>query len=157
MTPSASQIRIAQQNARILQLDPTLVCAICHHESLWNTWAARYEPGFWRRYITPMRRVERFGPTISKRTERRLRSTSLGLMQVMGQVAREYGFAGESLTELCSPGIGIRYGCLRLRRALDRTGNIIEAALLRYNGGGNPEYPNLVLRHMKKYEEMKYA
>jgi hypothetical protein len=39
---------------------------------------------------------------------------SWGMLQVMGAVAREHGFRGGYLTELCNPEIGLEYGCLHL-------------------------------------------
>ena len=44
-----------------------------------------------RRYIDPIESIERFGAHLLCATEREHRSTSFGLCQVMGQVAREMG------------------------------------------------------------------
>ena len=146
-------ITLARATAQKHSLDPTLVCAVAHHESNdWNPWATRFEPGFLKRYIEPMGEdVPRFGTTISKDTERRDRATSFGLMQVMGQVAREYGFRGEYLSELLTPELALEYGCQRLARALRAAGFAVRPALLRYNGGSDPKYPDLVLAHIDAY------
>lgn len=151
MTKTA-MVQLAQHIAARHKLDPALVCAICHHESNnWQTWASRYEPGFYATYIATMADVQRFGPTISLVTEKMLRSTSFGLMQVMGQVARERGFKGEYLTELCEPEVGIEFGCRELDRRILRANGDIRAGLLGYNGGGNPQYPAIVLAHYGEY------
>ena len=90
-------------------------------ESDWYTHASRREKGFKRRYIDPIKSVERWGST-SYETERENRATSFGLCQVMGQVARELGCTARSLTELTTPEIGLEYGAKRLKKAMDRKG-----------------------------------
>lgn len=150
----ADMMKIADATAARHGLDPALVKAVCHHESAgWNTWASRYEPGFYTRYIVPMPNAQRFGTVVSDGTERRARATSYGLMQVMGQVAREQGFTGEYLTEMCDPAVGIEQGCHRLKAAMNRAGGDVRKALLSYNGGGNPDYPDLVLKHYPEYKQ----
>ncbi len=59
---------------------------------------------------------------------------SWGLMQVMGAVAREYGFSGRFLSQLCDPAVGLEYGCRHLSILLKRHGTI-RAALSAYNSG----------------------
>lgn len=147
----SEMVQLAQHIAARHRLDPALVCAICHHESNWKTYASREEPEFYTRYIAKMGAVQRFGPDISLQTEKSDRATSFGLCQVMGQVARERGFTGEYLTELCEPETGIEYGCRVLERALLRAKGDVRQALLNYNGGGNPAYPDLVLAHYGEY------
>src|ERR1700692_3850511 len=87
-------------------LEPALVCAVIEQESAWNTWAVRYEPGFLSRYVAPLYTVGKLSAT-----EAYTRSMSWGLMQVMGQAARESGFEETSLAELCDPAAGIEWGC----------------------------------------------
>ena len=67
--------------------------------------AIRYEPGFRARYVTPLE----FNPT-----EEIARSISWGLMQVMGQVAREHEFQRPFLSALCDPSAGLTFGCIVL-------------------------------------------
>jgi len=151
-------VKIAVQIALMRGLDPALVCSICAHESAgWNMWATRYEPAFYARYIEPMKDVRTFGPTISQATERRDRATSFGLMQVMGQVAREYGFTGEFLSELLDQHKGILYGCLKLQRSIDKNKGNVPAGLLSYNGSGNARYPDLIMSHYKDYAYLNSA
>lgn len=146
-------IALAKSIAEKHDLDPALVCAVCHHESDgWNTWASRYEPAFYIRYVDPIKVMQTFGPTCSRQTERTLRATSFGLMQVMGQVARERAFSGEYLTELCDPAVGIEYGCRELARRIKLAKGDIRGGLLGYNGGGDPSYPDKVMNHYGDYQ-----
>ena len=142
-------------------LDHNFVLGIIQVESSGSTFATRYEPEFFRKYIEG-KKVEVFGAT--QGTERVCRATSFGLMQVMGQVARERGFRGAFLTALCNPQLGIQYGCshlayLRSRLAVRGDASIASIASA-YNGGigavkgpgyfSNPEYPAKVLDAMPK-------
>ena len=144
-------VTLAKAKAREHGLDPALFCALVETESNWDRWAARYEPGFKKRYIDPIESIDRFGAT-SYATEREHRSTSWGLCQVMGQVAREMGCEVRSLTELCDPETGLEYGAKRLAKALLRKGGDIREALLNYNGGSDTAYPDRVLDKVKSYE-----
>lgn len=118
----ADMVSLARRKARDHGLSSKIVCAVIETESGWFQYAARFEPGFKRKYIDPIKygTLRVFGRT-SRDTQRQLRSMSIGLMQVMGQVARELGFAGESLLELVHPEVGIEYGCRRLKKAYHRT------------------------------------
>lgn len=89
-----------------------LVRAIVVVESGGDPWAVRYEPAFFERYVQG--RGHRVFAGCSRDTEERLRATSFGLMQIMGQVAREDGFDEPFLTALCDADIGLEYGCRRL-------------------------------------------
>ena len=72
-------------------------------------------------------------------------------MQVMGQVARERGFNGESLVELVDPATNIHLGASIFRSHLDKTKDL-RKALLRYNGGSNAEYADGVVGIMESDE-----
>ena len=140
---------VARSSAIAAGLDPALVMAVIEHESSWNPWAVRYEPAFYARYIASMKLPE---------TEKTMRATSWGLLQIMGQVAREKGFDDKYLTALCDPINGVVFGCRKLRECVDRerheSGSStadLTAALLRYNGGSDPSYPIIVLGLMDKY------
>jgi soluble lytic murein transglycosylase-like protein len=124
-------------------LDVSLVCAVIEHESSWDTFAYRYEPGFFTRYVESMR--------LPNASEAYSRSASWGLMQIMGQTARELGFVGKYLSSLCNPEFGIDFGCKKLRHCLDRHPNDEKAALLEYNGGSDSNYPFMVLQYKSKY------
>lgn len=126
-------------------LDPALVCAVCHHESAnWKQWAIRYEPAFYTVYIEKMVGLSA--------TEKTARAFSYGLMQIMGQTAREFGFAGDFLTELLDPIQGLEYGCRKLARCMERSNGDVRAALLQYNGGSDKSYPDKVLAHLEAYQ-----
>jgi len=139
-------IELARRIAAAHGLEPALVCAVIEQESAWNPWAVRYEPGFLSRYVAPLYTAGKLSAT-----EAYTRSMSWGLMQVMGQVAREFGFAGTSLPELCDPATGIEFGCLILAARLARARDDVSAALLAWNGGANPNYPAEVLTRTRNY------
>src|ERR1700735_1296507 len=87
-TDGTALIALARTAAAQHSLDPALVCAIVEQESAWDPHAIRYEPAFRTRYVAPLGLAP---------TEEVARSMSWGLMQVMGQVAREHGFTAKSL------------------------------------------------------------
>lgn len=132
--------RIAVQNG----LDPAVVCALCEQESAWEPAAIRWEPGFFARYITKQ--------NLTNQTEATARAISWGLMQVMGQVARESGFKGRYLSEMCDPETGITVGCKVFASKLARAGGDLRKALLFWNGGGRPSYADEVLARISKYK-----
>ncbi|MGA8268053.1 MAG: lytic transglycosylase domain-containing protein, partial [Candidatus Acidiferrales bacterium] len=84
-------------------------------------------------------------------TEAYSRAISWGLMQVMGQTARERGFAGKFLSELCDPATGLDAGCDLFAHKLAIVEGKIERALALWNGGANPEYPTQVLARVASY------
>lgn len=140
-------IALARATAAKHDLDEALVCALCEHESEgWNTWAIRYEPAFFAKYVYPL-----YARNKISATEAYARGFSYGLGQVMGQTARELGFSNLFLTELCDPEVGLEYACRKLAQAMKDAGGNVTAGLLKYNGGGNLNYPNLVLPLMPKY------
>lgn len=120
-----------------------LVSAIVHVESSGNPWAMRYEPTFYRLYIADMDGVRPISPC-SLMTEKMGRATSWGLMQIMGQVARERGFTGAFLSSLCQPEMGLEWGCRQLVHLTARykVSESWEPVIRAYNGG-NPRADNL--------------
>lgn len=128
-------------------LDTALLCAVIEHESSWDQWAIRYEPAFFSKYILPLMDKG----IVQSQTEARARATSWGLMQIMGQVAREQGFTGQFLSQLCDPDYGLDQGCRKLQRCMNLHVGDVEAALLAYNGGSDPNYPAAVKSLMGKY------
>jgi soluble lytic murein transglycosylase-like protein len=146
-SPPPQLLALAQQAARTHALWPELVCAVVEQESSWDPWALRYEPGFYERYIEPQ--VAR--GAISNDTEARARAFSWGLMQVMGQLAREHGFTGPSLAALCDAAAGLEIGCRVLAAKIAAAEGNVERALILWNGGGNREYPAAVLARAAHY------
>ena len=149
--PTPNLIALARAAAAAHALDPALVCAIVEQESAWNTYAIRYEPGFRTRYVAPLGLPP---------TEEIARSISWGLMQVMGQVAREHGFTGKFLSALCDPALGLDIGCAALASKLSAARQAghgiaeseIERALALWNGGANPNYAAEVLARLPRYK-----
>ena len=118
----------------VLAGDLALFAGWVHTESRWRPYAMRYEPAFRRTYVDGI-------PELSE-TERVGRSTSWGLLQIMGQTAREFGYTEPYLSGLCDPDTNIDLAAriLKTRFAID--GNW-DGALARYNGGfrGNRQPP----------------
>lgn len=137
-------VRIVVGASISTEIDPALACAVVSHESSWNPWAVRYEPAFYARYIDSMKNL---APT-----EKVMRAASFGLFQIMGQTAREFGFDGEYLTELCDP-INAIWGCRKLKRCLEMHQQNQMDALLSYNGGNDARYPDAVLAF---YDDFAY-
>lgn len=129
-----------------------LVTAIVQVESGCNRFAMRTEPAYpylWDvGHGVPFRTnssiaSQRIPPAqfnspagSSRMTEWLGQQTSWGLMQVMGAVAREYGFAGH-FPGLCDPLQGLHYGCQHLARLRDRyyTDHGWRGVVAAYNAG----------------------
>jgi soluble lytic murein transglycosylase-like protein len=156
---NAALITLARAAAAQHALNPALVCAIVEQESAWDPHAIRYEPAFRTRYVAPLGLPP---------TEEVARSISWGLMQVMGQVAREHGFTAKSLAALCDPATGLAIGCAvfaaKLRAstndaasavnnsdAASVAGDVVEHALELWNGGANTSYAAQVLARVAHY------
>jgi soluble lytic murein transglycosylase-like protein len=135
-------IALARDAAAQQALDPALVCAIVEQESAWDPHAIRYEPAFRQRYVAPLGLPP---------TEEVARSISWGLMQVMGQVARERNFTAKSLAELCDPATGLAIGCAVFAAKLRASDNDVQRALERWNGGANANYAAQVLARVVHY------
>lgn len=112
-------------------LKPALVRAIVQVESSGDPKAVRYEPAFYERYVK--------GSSYPQ-AEHRLLASSLGLMQVMGLVAREHGFCGP-LEQLFIPEVNLLYGCLHLARFWERYGKL-EDVVASYNAGSPRKDPD---------------
>jgi soluble lytic murein transglycosylase-like protein len=145
-TVPPERVALARRISAAHGIEPALVCAVIEQESAWDPWAVRYEPGFLSRYVAPLYTAGKLSAT-----EAYTRAMSWGLMQVMGQVAREYGFSGVSLAELCDPAVGVELGCQVLAARMVRARGDVAAALLAWNGGGNPDYPAEVLGRKRNY------
>jgi len=139
-------IALAKSKASEAGLLPEVVCAIVEQESSWNPWAIRYEPRFFAKYVAPLYTNNHISVT-----EAYLRAFSWGLMQVMGQVAREHGYPGE-LAALCDPATGLEWGCKVLAHKLAIAQGNFREALLSWNGGSNTAYPDQVLARVDRYK-----
>jgi hypothetical protein len=125
-----------REKATQFALPERLLRAMVAHESQGNPLAQRYEPGY--RWLwdcaknTPFRKLSNVDITLAKAppgfsspiailsadTEWTGQRTSYGPLQVMGAVAREYGFKGW-FGELLGT-LGLYYGCLHLDKLRDR-------------------------------------
>src|SRR5579859_8102234 len=154
----AQLVTLARRTAASQSLDPALVCAVVEQESSWNPWAMRFEPLFFAKYVASLYTNNKISSS-----EAYARGFSWGLMQVMGQVARENGYAEPFLSSLCDPADALEIGCRVLRKKFDAvsglvaqtilsaSGDVITRALLLWNGGSNPAYPMQVLARRTHY------
>jgi len=146
MNPSTAFVNAARKCAAAHSLDPALVCAVIEQESAWNPFAMRYEPAFFAKYVAPVYTNNKVSAS-----EAYARGFSWGLMQVMGQVAREFGFDAPFLSALCDPEQGIAIGCKVLHKKFDAASGDTTRALQAWNGGGNPAYAAQVLARRPHY------
>lgn len=140
---------LIQKYSKEYDLDPEIVAAVIHQESSGNRFAMRYEDGFYSRLIKNKTRDTLLGYVpkfCTLDTEKMLRSHSIGLMQIMGETAREHGYDKEFLVQLTEPEENIKLGCKILKQLFDRSNGDIDNALFMYNGGR--EYPAKVLSHV---------
>lgn len=143
-------IQLAKEVAKENELDPALVCAVVEQESNWNPSAIRFEPGFYKTYL------ERYwGPMESLGSGSKVPylTFSFGLMQVMGQVAKEFGYHDDLIDLLVDPEKALQIGCKVLSSKLKKANGNVENGLLMWNGGGNKKYPQEVLARISKYQE----
>lgn len=127
-------------------IDASLIRAVIEQESSGRYYVRRYEDGFYKKYIAHKTKQQLgfYWSDLSEATERKDRSTSWGVMQIMGQTARERNFKGD-FSELLYPATGCFWGCCELSRLLIKAKGNVREALLKYNGGSNPDYPDEVL------------
>jgi soluble lytic murein transglycosylase-like protein len=144
VSPTPELLLLSREAARKYGLDEALVCAVIEQESAWQTHSIRFEPTFQSRYVKPLNLAP---------TEEVARSISWGLMQVMGQVARECGFKGDSLAQLCDPSIGLDIGCKVLHAKLAKGAGDFSDGLEAWNGGRNLDYAREVMQRIAKYQK----
>src|SRR5260370_12779373 len=133
---------LARKAATSQSLDPGLVCAVVEQESAWNPWAIRYEPLFFAKYVASLYTNNKVSAS-----EAYARGFSWGLMQVMGQVARETGFDALFLSALCDPDQGLAVGCNVLRKRFDAMTGATTRACLAWNAAAHPPPPSPLLAH----------
>ena len=132
-------------------LDPAIVYGVCRQESDLDPRAVRYEP----RYRWIVRCPELKPVNCAVLTEENLQKCSIGIMQVMGAVYREQGYAGWLTAIFCDLEAQLDAGCRHLARAIKRWGSL-EDGLAAYNAGSprrdkagnliNQDYVDGVLR-----------
>lgn len=140
-------------------VSPILLQAIVCQESGGNPWAVRFENSYWNNTIVDKQakefsRVHKGIP--SYLTEKAMRSTSFGLTQIMGQVARENQWNHPFLTKLCEPEENLVLACKMLKARFVRFGGDEDWVILSWNRGlgcrqpvGNEKYLLDVKQFMK--------
>jgi soluble lytic murein transglycosylase-like protein len=127
-----------ESTAMQYHLPASLLAGVIQEESRFEPWATRAEPRYLRN-----RKVRRFAVRWSKShgglpntyTEQSDRSRSYGLMQVMGETAREQGFAAPYLAALYLPRNAIEHGAMLLKHLMARYRNDTLSAISAYNQG----------------------
>lgn len=150
--------RIIKQASLDTQIEPKYIAAIIYEESRGIPWAYNVEKGFYTKYLQgkPWNKLPGYFPRERPpmpSVEIEARYWSWGLMQIMGQTAREHGFEGRYLTELLDPVVNICLGA-RIFAAKWKPGEPLETGLLRWNGGADKEYPERVKKWLKGGEYM---
>ena len=79
--PPDDTLKVVLDTAKMRDLDPALVCAICLQESGWKPWAIRYEPSYMWLYPPGARDASDLSPSrgmVSQKTEEMQQKTSWG-------------------------------------------------------------------------------
>lgn len=139
-------IPLAKKIATAEGCDPVLIAAMIEQESAWQPWAIRYEPAFMARYVAKLYTTGE----VKTATEAYGRAFSWGLLQTLGQVAREHGFDGP-LAQLCDPQTGVSVGCRVWLNKLKMAKGDVHQGLLYWNGGSAKEYADQVLARKIRY------
>jgi soluble lytic murein transglycosylase-like protein len=127
-------------------LPAALIAAIVQEESRFQEFAARQEPSYLRN-----RRVQReanvwsaaHGGLPTALTELVDRSRSFGLMQIMGQTAREQQYDARYLASLYQVGRGLGEGARYFKRLLVAYRNDTLSAISAYNQGSAKKRRNV--------------
>jgi soluble lytic murein transglycosylase-like protein len=153
-------------------IDPKLLEAMVLKESNGNPWAWNPEPHY--RYLWNVKTRAPFRPLTPEEVKSEVppkdfpclagdrdqewwaQQASWGLLQLMGAVARERGFRGNYIPEICDPALNLDLGAKHLKSALQWAQGDVRIALAGYNagrGGGAAQallradgYPDAVLQ-----------
>lgn len=134
-------------------LDPTLLAGLVQVESRGEPLALRTEA---RYLLNPvlLREAGAFsaahGQIPSRLTETTLRACSFGLLQILGQVAREQGFAARWLTALLDPVTNLRLGCQMLTQRLPRFSGNLDWLIASWNAGPGVTWPPPNMGYVQK-------
>lgn len=158
-------------------IDHRLLCSLVQHESRGHWDAHNPEPRF--HYLVDVRTWQPFriveggkkrlltqteilspippkgwrapAPWIDPDAEWWDQKASWGLCQIMGSVAREAGYRGLFLPGIIDPATNLELGAGQLARHMKRGAGDVRKALLSYNGGSDPAYPDKVLNHLHEF------
>jgi hypothetical protein len=122
---------------------PSLLQAIVCAESNGDAIACRTESSYLKNAVVDREAKvtsKKFNGVPSELTERYFRSTSFGLTQIMGQVARENGFTDQWLTMLLHPEVNLSLACKILRTRLNISKSL-QHAIGMWNGGPGITWP----------------
>lgn len=144
-------------------ISPQLFVALILNESSGDPFATRWERKFYIRYIAdkPLEQLTRSNlrelDNYEDQLFRQCLAYSWGLCQIMGVVAFEHGFRGRNIWELLDVETNVRLGAQIYAhkregvRQKNPTANDAERdrlTLLAYNGGGDPDYANRVMKRL---------
>jgi soluble lytic murein transglycosylase-like protein len=135
LVPYYSEIDSA---ARAHRLPAALLAGVIQEESRFAEWATRMEPRYMRSRAVRnavVRWSRAHGGVPNAYTELADRARSYGLMQIMGETAREQGFGARYLAELYLPHNSIEHGALLLAQLMKRYSGDTLAAISAYNQG----------------------
>ena len=142
---------LAAKYASDFNIDHDLVYSIINVESGWNPYAMRFEPNYKWLYEY---RVYAGLLNITEQTEETLQKMSYGLFQLMGALCREYGFK-EELVKLCDPEINLKYGCMHLKKLINKYSN--EQDVIAAYNAGTPRKTEGGLFYNQKYVDKVYS
>lgn len=157
----ASYESIIRRVSDQLVVPAAIIRAIIEHESGWNPWTTRFEPGVYAslHMASPPAGVD-------ANTERASQAMNWGLMQIGGREARARGFDGPFLSVLCTPAEGIIWGTRHLAYLMRRYSNDIEAAIAAYGMGSavlrddltwqNQSYVDAIARNVRALGELPF-
>lgn len=152
---------IINRQALAHDVRPDVVACIVIQESKGDTFAFRWEEGFYANKLASKKSSELAGwvpasGTLPSLTDEKLqRACSFGLMQVLGDTARWCGkVTTPFLTVLCDPDRGVDVGCRVLSFYLGRAKGDYRSALKGYNGAWS--YADEVLGRVAKGEHLQF-
>lgn len=127
-----SQIEVA---ARAHQVPAGVLAGLVCQESAGKPDAKRHEPHYrWLFGIKPEHKIS-LPPGLRLVEDMALQKWSWGLCQVMGAVAREYGYAGHLEELLTDTATNLDLGARHLARQMKRARGDVRGALQAYNSG----------------------
>lgn len=151
-------VKACNLQAPLYDLDPYILAGLIEQESGGVADAIRLEQGYYRRYV----KDTGAHPIVAA-----LLSTSFGLGQCMGMTIVTETVSVDTFNQrkqnpvafvewlsmyTNDPVYQVQVAAAHLQRHLRNTGNI-DQALLRYNGGGDPEYPDKVKARAEKLKK----